>query len=105
MWTILRSIPSNKDTRPTLFDVHQHDCRHDASSLGRSYAEQCQMDELIRHEEPAGEGDAAIKIGGEFLRALLAETDTVLFRPIESWTEAGKKRSRVIYESVIHRTR
>jgi P4 family phage/plasmid primase-like protien len=48
--------------------------------------------------------DPAIEVGAKFLSALFAESDTVLFRPIETWTEEGKKRSRVIYKSVIYRT-
>ena len=35
-----------------------------------------------------------------FLNALFLPDDVVLIRPIETWTEAGKKRSRVVYKSV-----
>lgn len=36
----------------------------------------------------------------EFLRAVFAPEDTILFRPIETWTEAGRKKSRVDYEGI-----
>lgn len=39
--------------------------------------------------------DADISSGVTFLRTLSDESDTTLFRPIETWTEAGKKNSRV----------
>lgn len=42
------------------------------------------------------------EIAGRFLDALFERTDTILFRPIETWQEAGKKRSRVVYKSVLH---
>ncbi len=46
--------------------------------------------------------DSAIQTGITFLRTLFGEGDVVLFRPIETWTEANKKRSRVIYKSLIY---
>lgn len=36
----------------------------------------------------------------KFLLALFDPADTILFRPIETWTEAGKKRSQVTYKQV-----
>lgn len=61
------------------------------------------MDKTIQHREPTGQTHGpAIEVGETFLRALFADGDTVLFRPIETWTEAGKKRSRVIYKSVLY---
>ncbi len=46
--------------------------------------------------------DSAIQTGITFLRTLFGEGDVVVFRPIETWTEANKKRSRVIYKSLIY---
>lgn len=53
--------------------------------------------------EPREQSDPAVDTGVAFLRALFAETDTILFRPIETWTEAGKKRSRVDYRNTHYR--
>ncbi len=39
-----------------------------------------------------------------FLTALFEPSDLVLFRPIETWNENGRKRSRADYASVSHRT-
>ncbi|MEX0718069.1 MAG: hypothetical protein WD066_15865 [Planctomycetaceae bacterium] len=44
-----------------------------------------------------------IEIGVAFLRALFDESDTVLFRPIETWGEAGRKRSLVAYKHTAYR--
>ncbi|MGE0769301.1 MAG: hypothetical protein AB7L90_22895 [Hyphomicrobiaceae bacterium] len=44
-----------------------------------------------------------IKIATEFLGALFVESDTILFRPIETWVEGGKKRSRVDYRNTCYR--
>ena len=38
------------------------------------------------------------------LAALFDERDLVLFRPIETWTETGRKRSRVDYRNVCYRS-
>jgi len=38
-----------------------------------------------------------------FLSLLFAETDVVLLRPIETWTEADKKRTRTIYDWTRHK--
>lgn len=46
--------------------------------------------------------DPAIQAGLRFLQALFAETDRILFRPIETWTESGKKKSRVDYRNTCH---
>ena len=40
---------------------------------------------------------------GQFLLALFAPDDTILVRPIEAWTEGGRKKSRVVYKQVRHR--
>ena len=47
--------------------------------------------------------DPAVEAGTIFLRALFDESDTILFRPIETWIEAGKKRSRVDYRHTRYR--
>jgi hypothetical protein len=43
--------------------------------------------------------DPAIETGVRLLRAIFDERDTVLFRPIETWTEGGKKHKSVIYSA------
>ena len=40
-----------------------------------------------------------------FLRALFSESDIILVRPIETWTEEGRKRSRVDYQNTCHLNR
>src|SRR5688500_413313 len=45
----------------------------------------------------------AVETAAAFLAALFTESDTTLFRPIETWTENGTKRSRVDYESTCYR--
>jgi len=40
----------------------------------------------------------------DLFQLLFEPTDVVLFRPIESWTENGKKRSRTIYDWSRHHT-
>jgi hypothetical protein len=47
--------------------------------------------------------DQAVETAAAFLGALFAESDTVLFRPIETWNENGKKRSRVDYRNTCYR--
>lgn len=44
----------------------------------------------------------AIETGTTFLRTLFEEQDLVLFRPIETWVEAGQKLSRVDYRHTIY---
>jgi hypothetical protein len=41
-----------------------------------------------------------LQLASLFLQALFAPSDLILFRPIETWTEAGKKRSRVDYDGI-----
>lgn len=38
-----------------------------------------------------------------FLQALFEEQDRILFRPIETWNDAGTKRSKVDYKNTTHR--
>lgn len=59
--------------------------------------------ELQSADQCAEFDDPAVETGMKFLRALFDERDTILFRPIETWTEGAKKRSRVIYKSVDYR--
>jgi putative DNA primase/helicase len=41
--------------------------------------------------------------GFRLLTTLFEPKDTVLYRPIETWTEAEKKRSRILYKQTMHR--
>ena len=50
-------------------------------------------DELIVGIEPAV----------RFLSTLFVGSDTILFRPIETWDEGGKKHSRVDYQHTYYR--
>jgi hypothetical protein len=64
------------------------------------YVEQCRMDaERQTNELFPG---ATIETGAAFLAALFAETDTILFRPIETWVEGGRKRSRADYRNTCY---
>lgn len=45
-------------------------------------------------------GTAELSDPLKFLLALFDPSDTILFRPIETWVEDGKKRSRVAYKQV-----
>lgn len=47
--------------------------------------------------------DPLINTGTRFLQALFDEKDTILFRPIETWNEGGKKQSRVLYKNTLYR--
>jgi P4 family phage/plasmid primase-like protien len=77
---------------------------NDAGLTGHSYAEQCRMNGVSQTEARRAETlDPAIEVGTTFLRALFSESDTILFRPIETWVEAGKKRSRVDYRNTCYR--
>jgi hypothetical protein len=51
-------------------------------------------------EQQVEAADPAIEAGMVFLRALFVESDAVLFRPIEAWTENGQKKSRVDYKGI-----
>ena len=56
------------------------------------------MEDNIKPEEQQSEAlDPAIDVGVKFLRALFDESDTILFRPIETWIDSDRKRSRVGY--------
>jgi hypothetical protein len=54
-------------------------------------------------EQNANDFGPAIEAGTRFLRALFSESDTILYRPIETWVEADKKRSRVDYQNTYYR--
>ncbi|MFH1919165.1 MAG: hypothetical protein ABIP48_04650, partial [Planctomycetota bacterium] len=63
------------------------------------------MDDMSQpREQELKLDDPAVETGTTFLRALFAESDTILFRPIETWVEAGRKRSRVDYRHTCYRT-
>lgn len=63
------------------------------------------MDAPTQTQDPASTplDDSLIETGTRFLWALFEEKDTILFRPIETWVEGGKKRSRVLYKSETYR--
>jgi hypothetical protein len=62
------------------------------------------MDSTPQSEEQQTEAvRRAVETSATFLRALFGESDTILFRPIETWVEAGKKRSRVDYRNTCYR--
>ena len=62
------------------------------------------MDSASQSEEQQTEDfKPALETAGNLLRALFTESDTVLFRPIETWIEDGKKRSRVDYGNTCYR--
>jgi|GEM_PF-797740 len=46
---------------------------------------------------------ANVEVAAQFLTSLFDERDQVLFRPIETWTEAGCKKSRVDYRNTCYR--
>jgi hypothetical protein len=52
---------------------------------------------------PPEEMNADIETATQFLRALFDEQDLILFRPIETWTEEGRKRSRGDYRHTYYR--
>ncbi|TWT30136.1 hypothetical protein [Blastopirellula retiformator] len=51
----------------------------------------------------ADEMHANAEIAVQFLTALFDEDDLILFRPIETWTEGGRKKSRVDYRNTQYR--
>jgi len=62
------------------------------------------MDNSIEtKEQQSGALDPAIGVAVKFLRALFSESDIILFRPIETWTEDGRKRSRVDFRHTGYR--
>ena len=48
--------------------------------------------------------EVAVETAVRFLSTLFDEKDVVLFRPIETWVENGKKRSRVDYTNNEYRS-
>ncbi len=53
-------------------------------------------------DTPPAESELQASIAVRFLTALFDEQDYVLFRPIETWTEAGRKQSRVDYRNTCY---
>ncbi len=47
--------------------------------------------------------EQSVETATQFLTALFDETDTILFRPIETWTEEGKKQTKVDYKHTCYR--
>lgn len=54
-------------------------------------------------EQQSDAPDPAIGTATAFLSALFSSDDLVLFRPIETWTESEKKKSRVDYKHTCYR--
>lgn len=54
--------------------------------------------------ERAGVDTAGIETATRFLSAIFQEGDVFLLRPVEAWTEKGKKQSRVDYRNTCHRS-
>ena len=46
---------------------------------------------------------AGVRSAATFLSALFDAADIILFRPVETWIEAGKKRTAVDYRSTVYR--
>jgi hypothetical protein len=62
------------------------------------------MQEVDKLTEQNGHSvDEAISTGVGFLGALFDTSDTILLRPIETWNDGGKKRSRVDYSNTYYR--
>jgi hypothetical protein len=62
------------------------------------------MEEQPQEASPTkDEVSAAVGTAATFLSALFGESDTILFRPIETWNDGGKKRSRVDYKNTCYR--
>ncbi len=62
------------------------------------------MDDAGQFEEPKADStDQAVETATAFLSALFVDSETVLFRPIESWNENGKKCNRVDYRNTFYR--
>ena len=59
---------------------------------------------VLPEKQQVDEPNPGIEIGTTFLRALFVESDTILFRPIETWVEVGRKRSRVAYQHTCYRS-
>lgn len=53
----------------------------------------------MSNKPPSPEAEEAVR----FLQTLFEPDDPILFRPIETWTEGGQKKSRVFYKGIEHR--
>ncbi|QEL20684.1 hypothetical protein [Limnoglobus roseus] len=51
---------------------------------------------------PTTDQDPVVTTIARFVAALFDPADTIVIRPIETWTEAGRKRSRVGYKLIRH---
>jgi hypothetical protein len=54
-------------------------------------------------ENVTDDSTTAIRVATTFLTALFDQRELVLFRPIETWTESGRKRSQVDYRNTLYR--
>lgn len=61
------------------------------------------MESNTQGDHPPGEMLENVKTATRFLTTLFGEQDKILFRPIETWTEEGKKRSSVDYHNTCYR--
>ena len=61
------------------------------------------MNDTEPESETTTRDPPAIDAGAAFLEALFDPSDTILFRPIETWVEDGRKRSRVDYKRTCYR--
>ena len=58
---------------------------------------------LEPQENVTEDTQAAIRTATAFLTTLFEPSDLVLYRPIETWTEAGRKRSQTDYKNTLYR--
>ena len=47
--------------------------------------------------------EASVKIAVQCLQAIFGSDDTIMFRPIKTWTEDGQKKSKTDYKNTCHR--
>ena len=59
------------------------------------------MDNHLSTQPTTSQGtDQCVEQAVQFLQAIFAPGDQILFRPIETWTESGRKKSKVDYEGI-----
>ncbi|MHC2066135.1 hypothetical protein ACYFX5_01560 [Bremerella sp. T1] len=61
------------------------------------------MESNTQGDHPPGDMLENVEIASGFLTTLFGEQDKILFRPIETWTEEGKKRSSVDFHNTCYR--
>ncbi len=61
------------------------------------------MDDQTTTQPAVSQGaDQGVEQAVRFLQAVFAPGDIVLFRPIETWTENGQKKSTVDYKGIAY---